>query len=49
MTDQDYFDALGLEGDFYAFSERVSLMLEHIDDPTDKQIDDAREEALLCS
>ena len=54
MSDHEYLAALMHPGsdcpphlDAYAFSERVSLKLEGIDQPTDAQIDAAREQAFI--
>lgn len=49
MTDDDYLAALGLDSeiDTESFSERVSIKLEHLPNPTQKQIDAARDEAVL--
>jgi len=46
ISDSEFLDALDIKIDHYDFSERVSIMVEHVDDPTEQQIDDARESAL---
>jgi hypothetical protein len=46
ISDSEFIDALGLKIDYYEFSERVSIILESIENPSEQQIDDARESAL---
>lgn len=46
MTDAEFLDALGIDLDEYAFSERVSIKLDGIQNPTQRDIDQAREQAL---
>lgn len=46
MTDDDYLRSRGIEMDMYAFSERVSIKLADIDQPTDPDIHRARQQAL---
>jgi hypothetical protein len=46
ISDSEFLDALDVKIDHYEFSERVSMIVEHIDEPSEKQIDDAREIAL---
>ena len=46
ISDSEFLDALDMKIDHYDFSERVSMIVEHIDDPTEQQIDAAREIAL---
>lgn len=45
MTDSDWLIDRQIEIDDYQFSERVSIYLEHISDPTPKQIEEARQMA----
>ena len=47
ISDAEFLDVLGIDMDPYAFSERVGFKLgDDADNPTEDQLDNAREETL---
>lgn len=49
MTDKEFLEALGIERDLEEFSERVAIIVQDMEKPTEEQIDWAREQALACN